>query len=132
MKRIRYEYKNAPIPGGGYVTGFLFDKTRPDVLFCRTDIGGTYRFDAKTEQWKSLIDHVTPERPNETCPIAIALYEEQVGTFYTVCGVGRETGTCAISRDYGENSIYKEIHWAHQRYSDLQGLRTYFILPVRK
>ena len=39
MKKIPYEYKNAPIPGGGYVTGFLFDKTHPDVLFCRTDIG---------------------------------------------------------------------------------------------
>ena len=109
MKKIPYEYKNAPIPGGGYVTGFLFDKTHPDVLFCRTDIGGTYRFDVKTEQWKSLIDHVTPERPNETCPIAIALNEEQAGTFYTVCGVGRETGTLAISRDYGETFIYKEI-----------------------
>jgi len=109
MKHIPYEYKNAPIPGGGYVTGFLFDKTRPDVLFCRTDIGGTYRFDAKTENWKSLIDHVTPERPNETCPIAIALNEEQAGTFYTVCGVGRETGNFAISRDYGETFTYKEI-----------------------
>ena len=30
------------------------------------------------------------------------------------------------------DSIYKEIHWTHQRYFDLQGLRTCFILPVRK
>ncbi len=109
MKNIPYKYRNAPIPGGGYVTGFLFDKSHPNVLFCRTDIGGTYRFDAKTESWKSLVDHVTPERPNETCPIAIALNEEQAGTFYTVCGVGRETGTLAISKDYGETFTYREI-----------------------
>lgn len=109
MKQIPYNYQNAPIPGGGYVTGFLFDKSRPDVLFCRTDIGGTYRFDAKTERWKSLIDHVTPERLNETCPIAIALHAEKEGTFYVVCGVGRGNGTLAISRDYGETFSYREI-----------------------
>ena len=109
MKQIPYQYRNAPIPGGGYITGFLFDKTRQDVLFCRTDIGGTYRYEVKTEVWRSLIDHVTPERPDETCPIAIALDEARAGTFYTVCGVGRETGTLAISNDYGETFTYKEI-----------------------
>lgn len=109
MKKIPYNYQNAPIPGGGYVTGFLYDQSKPDVLFCRTDIGGTYRFDKKSEQWKSLVDHVTPERPNETCPIAIALDEDRPGTFYMVCGVGREFGTLAVSRDYGETFTYKEI-----------------------
>lgn len=28
MKNIEYEYRNLPIPGGGYVTGFLFDLWR--------------------------------------------------------------------------------------------------------
>ena len=107
MKQIPYTYKNAPIPGGGYVTGFLFDKTRPDILFCRTDIGGTYRFNAGTESWYSLIDHVTMEQPNETCPIAIALNEKKAGVFYTVCGVGKECGTLAVSGDYGESFVYK-------------------------
>lgn len=109
MKYIPYKYQNAPIPGGGYVTGFLFDKSRPDILFCRTDIGGTYRFETKQGRWKSLIDHVTPEKPDETCPIAIALNEEKTGTFYTICGVGRENGTLAVSRDYGETFTYREV-----------------------
>ena len=109
MKYIPYKYRNAPVPGGGYVTGFLFDKTRSDVLFCRTDIGGTYRYEKDKECWKSLIDHVTMEKPNETCPIAIALNEERAGTFYTACGVGRGNGTLAISGDYGETFTYREI-----------------------
>ena len=48
MKNIEYEYRNLPIPGGGYVTGFLFDPDRKNVLYIRTDIGGCYRFLMKT------------------------------------------------------------------------------------
>ena len=44
MKNIEYEYRNLPIPGGGYVTGFLFDQDREKVLYIRTDIGGCYQF----------------------------------------------------------------------------------------
>lgn len=110
MKHIPYEYKNAPIPGGGYVTGFVYDKTRPDVLFCRTDIGGTYRYEPEKDCWKSLIDHVTMEWADEAYPIALALKEEQAGKLYIVCGMhGKDSGTLAISDDYGESFTYKEI-----------------------
>lgn len=42
MKQIPYEYHNLPIPGGGYVTGFLYSEGERDVLYIRTDIGGAY------------------------------------------------------------------------------------------
>ena len=59
MKQIPYEYHNLPIPGGGYVKGFLYSEKERDVLYIRTDIGGTYRFDVKEQRWISLIPHVT-------------------------------------------------------------------------
>ena len=75
MKQLTYRYDNLPIPGGGYVTGFLYSGQEKEVLYCRTDIGGTYRFDAAQRKWISLIDHVTMEDLSESFPISIAICE---------------------------------------------------------
>ena len=75
MNSVPYVYKNLPIPGGGYVTGFLYSKKEKDVLYARTDIGGTYRFDVKTQTWISLIPHVTMVELSVTFPISFALVE---------------------------------------------------------
>ena len=56
MKTVPYLYRHMPIGGGGYVTGFFFHPYEKDVLYCRTDIGGMYRFCYETRQWVSLID----------------------------------------------------------------------------
>ena len=110
VKQIPYVYKNAPIPGGGYVTGFLFDKTHPGVLFCRTDIGGTYRYEAEKDRWKSLIDHVTMEKLDETYPAAIAVDGKTEGKIYIICGVDhKEKGVLAVSEDYGNTFVYREV-----------------------
>ena len=69
---IPYNYRNAPIPGGGYVTGFAFHGKVPDILYARTDIGGVYRYLYAEKRWKSLIDHVTMMDIAESFPIAIA------------------------------------------------------------
>ena len=110
MKQVPYEYRNLPIPGGGYVTGFLYSEKERDVLYIRTDIGGTYRFDVKEQRWISLIPHVTMEDLSETFPIALAIDEEKPGSLYIACGVNRPgSGVLAISDDYGENFVYEKI-----------------------
>ena len=110
MKQIAYEYGNLPIPGGGYVTGFLYSETEKDVLYCRTDIGGTYRYNAQSRKWESLISHVTMEDLSETFPISIAIDEKKPGSLYIACGVNRPgSGVLAISGDYGESFSYEKI-----------------------
>lgn len=110
MKQIPYEYHNLPIPGGGYVTGFLYSEKEPNALYIRTDIGGTYRFDANKQRWISLIPHVTMEDLSETFPISLAIDEERPDSLYIACGVNRPgSGVLAISEDYGENFVYKKI-----------------------
>ena len=93
MKQIPYKYKNLPIPGGGYVTGFLYHRQKKDVLYARTDIGGTYRFDAETQQWISLISHVSMR-----------------AMLYIACGINAEkSGVLAVSEDYGEHFRYEKM-----------------------
>lgn len=108
--QIPYEYHNLPIPGGGYVTGFLFSKKEKNVLYARTDIGGTYRFDYEKKTWVSLISHVTMEDLSETYPIAIALDEDRPGSLYIACGENRPgAGVLAVSKDYGGSFRYEKI-----------------------
>ncbi|MBO5030863.1 MAG: endoglucanase [Lachnospiraceae bacterium] len=110
MKQVPYEYKNLPIPGGGYVTGFLYHKKQKGVLYARTDIGGTYRYDAGKQNWVSLIPHVTMKDLSETFPIALALNEKKPNMLYIACGINAEkSGVLAISEDYGESFRYEKI-----------------------
>lgn len=110
MNQIPYQYRNLPIPGGGYVTGFLFHPKKEGVLYARTDIGGTYRFDFKEKKWISLITHVTAEDLSETFPIALALDEDRPNVLYIACGENKPgRGVLAISEDYGETFYYERI-----------------------
>lgn len=113
-KQEKYIYRNLPIPGGGYVTGFIFGKGKENpeenTLYIRTDIGGTYRFDREKKRWHSLIDHVTMEDLSETFPIALALDDKYPERLYLACGVHQEgAGVIAVSEDYGETFSYYKI-----------------------
>lgn len=110
MKQIPYRYRNLPIPGGGYVTGFLFHPKKKGILYARTDIGGTYRYDFQEKKWISLISHVTAEDLSETFPIALALDENRPNLLYIACGENKPgKGVLAISEDYGETFRYEKI-----------------------
>jgi len=109
-ENIKYTYKNAPIPGGGYVTGLLFHKMQEGILYARTDIGGTYRFDYEKKKWISLINHVTSEDLSETYPIAIALDDKNPEKLFIISGVEKNGyGVLSISCDYGNTFTYKKV-----------------------
>ena len=108
--QISYEYHNLPIPGGGYVTGFLFHPKKEGLLYLRTDIGGSYRYDSLHKTWKNLISHVTMEDLSETYPISIAVDEIHPERFYVACGVNApKSGILAVSDDYGEHFTYEKL-----------------------
>lgn len=108
--QIPYQYENVPIPGGGYVTGFVFHTQKPHILYARTDIGGVYRYDYKVRKWKSLIDHVTQKDLSETYPIAIGVDVNNPDRLLVACGVNEANkGVLAISHDRGKHFTYEKI-----------------------
>ncbi|MEO3946397.1 hypothetical protein [Gorillibacterium sp. CAU 1737] len=103
--REPYRFQSLSVPGGGFVTGFLFHPSAPDVLYCRTDIGGTYRYDFAEERWVSLVDHVTDPGVWETYPLSIALDPNHPSYLYTMVGLYPDH-KIAFSDDYGKTYVY--------------------------
>ncbi|MCR5595663.1 MAG: endoglucanase [Lachnospiraceae bacterium] len=107
MEKESYIYRNCPIPGGGYVTGFVFHEKNPSVKYVRTDIGGVYGYDVDNDSWYSLIDHVSMSDLSETYPIAIALDHQDPDYLYIACGVdNKPNGVFAVSHDRGLSFRY--------------------------
>ena len=114
MKKIAYEYKNLPIPGGGYVTGFLFHPQAENLLYIRTDIGGSYLYDYQEDKWSSLTESVDMFDLSTTYPIALAVDEKKPERLFIVSGVNpgerqEIKGKFSISEDYGKTYIHKEL-----------------------
>ena len=110
MTEQKYRYKNCPIPGGGYATGFQYHPKEEGVLYLRTDIGGTYRYEAKSQTWHSLIDHVNMQDLRETFPIAVALDPEDPSALYIASGIWQQPpGRFSVSHDYGETFTYQDM-----------------------
>lgn len=50
-------WSTVPLGGGGAVTGIVSDSSGNDV-YCRTDVGGAFKWNATTLQWDSISDHM--------------------------------------------------------------------------
>lgn len=53
----QFTFKNIPIGGGGFVTGVVSHKTTGDI-YCHTDVGGAYRWDAASNKWVQLLNWI--------------------------------------------------------------------------
>lgn len=103
--REKYTYHSISVPGGGFVTGFVYHPKVANILYCRTDIGGIYRYDFKNNCWISLVDKATDPNVWETYPLSIALDPQNPSYLYSM--VGREpVYKIGFSNDYGEHFTY--------------------------
>ena len=120
MKRnenVNYDFRSLSVPGGGFVTGFIFHPLR-EQLFARTDIGGIYGFDNNTERWFSINTSLTEFQHHLTCPLSIAFSDKDPDMLFAMCGdcwKNRETGerkgkaAFLISNNCGKNFTEKEV-----------------------
>lgn len=125
----KYQYDNLSIPGGGYVTGFLYHDNKEDLLYMRTDIGGTYRYNSSDDSWVSLTNYVAMDDIRETFPIAVAVDPVNTNRLYVMSGIYHQpNGLLSISDNQG-NTFYK-IDVPFMVHGNLNGRGTGYRLVV--
>ena len=81
-----YVWRNVQIVGGGFVDGIVFHPTAKDVRYCRTDIGGAYRWNGQSRRWEPMLDWVSYEDFNLMGVESIAVDPSDANRVYLSCG----------------------------------------------
>ena len=98
-----YNWKQVQISGGGYVTGILFHPNEQGLMYCRTDIGGSYRWNPADDTWIPLLDFIG--YPNNEWSLigteSIGLDAQDPDRLYLSCGWLGNPSEIMISTDRG-------------------------------
>jgi len=76
---------NVAFGGGGFITGIVHHPTSGDV-YCRTDVGGAYRWDATNSKWIPLLDWNSEDETTYQGVEALALDPQNANNLYLFCG----------------------------------------------
>jgi hypothetical protein len=83
-----YNWKPVVINGGGYVDGIVFHPSASGLMYCRTDIGGAYRWNATNSSWTQLLNFVGyPNNQGSLMGVeSIGLDPQDTNRLYLSCG----------------------------------------------
>ena len=104
-----YVWKNAQIVGGGFVSGIITHPKEKGLIYCKTDIGGAYRWDAGQGAWTSISDWIDPDHWNYTGTESLALDESDPNKVYIAAGSYTNSwgGNGAILRSNDQGHSWK-------------------------
>ncbi len=105
QKSQKYLWKPVVVGGGGYVPGVQFSETEKNLLYARTDIGGSYRWNEAQKSWSSITDGF--DNGNDMGNLSIATDPSDPGRVYILSGLyyqnwWTETGSVYSSSDKGK------------------------------
>ncbi len=100
-----YRWTAVPFGGGGYVDGLLFHPKQRDLLYCRTDIGGAYRYDPAAQRWIPLLDHLPRAQADLMGVLSLAVDPNDADRLYAAGGLyldpAAQDGALMASADRG-------------------------------
>src|ERR1700750_3321480 len=96
-----YVWMNVKVVAGGFIPGIVSSRVEKGLAYCRTDIGGCYRWDDAAKKWIALTDFLG--EANYFGAESIAPDPIDAGTVYMACGM-YSSGPAAMlrSRDRGK------------------------------
>jgi photosystem II stability/assembly factor-like uncharacterized protein len=105
---LPYIWKSVQIVGGGFVDGIVFHPTAKNVRYCRTDIGGAYRWNNELKKWEPMMDWVSEKDNNLMGVESIALDPVDSDKLYMACGTYTSSkGPNAILRSNDRGKSFK-------------------------
>ena len=72
--------------GGGFISAIIPSSVDKNLFYARTDVGGAYRWDESTGNWKSMMDWVDVSERGLLGIEALAVDPQKTGTVYMVAG----------------------------------------------
>jgi xyloglucan-specific exo-beta-1,4-glucanase len=101
-----YTWGNVAFGGGGFVTGTVGHKTSGDV-YCRTDVGGAYRWDAASSKWIPLLDWNSDQETTYQGVEALALDPQNPNNVYMLAATSYwNGGKTAILKSTDKGSTF--------------------------
>jgi hypothetical protein len=82
-----YTWKNVTVPAGGFVAGVEFSPVQSGLYYCRTDIGGVYRWDNTNSVWVPLNDMYSNTQYNYYGGESIAPDPQNANVVYEAAGM---------------------------------------------
>lgn len=106
-----WSYGQVTIGGGGFVTGIV-STCEPDLFYCRTDVGGAYRWDSSNDTWVSLSCDITDADKGLLGIDGIAVDPNNAARVYLLAGTSYFSSgkTCIlVSDNYGQTFTQVEV-----------------------
>lgn len=109
VNSVSYEWKSVPIVGGGFMDGIVFHPEAPGIRYCRTDMGGAYRWDAASCQWTPLLDWISLDESNLQGVESIAIDPQNPQNVYIACGTYTSSSNGAILCSYDGGRTFARV-----------------------
>ncbi|MEU6183764.1 1,4-beta-glucanase [Streptomyces coeruleorubidus] len=104
-----YRWRNVVQGGTGFITGVLFHPSARGLAYARTDIGGAYRWDDRTDRWIPLTDHIGWDDWNLLGVEAMAVDPAHPNRLYLALGTYAQSwaGNGAVLRSEDRGATWK-------------------------
>ena len=88
---------------------YCFHPEAPGVRYCRTDMGGAYRWDAASNQWTPLLDWISLDESNLQGVESIAIDPQNPQNVYIACGTYTSSSNGAILCSYDGGRTFARV-----------------------
>lgn len=107
-----YQWKSLPMGAGGFVSGIITSKQQQNLIYCRTDVGGAYKWNAATSTWTPLLDWASATQSGFYGVESLAIDPQAANKLYLMVGISYfDNGKSAIlsSNDYGQTFTVTDV-----------------------